>query len=66
MITLPRKQLAELAGSSRKSRVIAWLDSKRIPYLIGLDGWPRVSAAVVGARLGESTPSRPEPSLHLT
>lgn len=63
MQTLTKKELVSLAGSPRKKTVIEWLDHQRIPYLIGVDGWPRVSAAVIGARLGETLPGKPEPKL---
>jgi hypothetical protein len=63
MQTLDKKQLIALVRSPRKKAVIGWLDQQRIPYLVGADGWPRVSAAVISARLGETVQSKPEPRL---
>ena len=41
-----------------------WLDSERIPYLVGADGWPKVSAVVVDSRLG-AIGQKHEPQLRL-
>lgn len=62
---LTTDELRELSGCGRKSTVLGWLDSQRIPYIVGADGWPRVSRAVICARLGESLNPKPEPRLHL-
>lgn len=58
-------ELCELSGAKRRSNIQQWLDAQRIPYLIGADGWPRVSRAVVCSRLGESLNPAREPKLHL-
>ncbi|MCB1955228.1 MAG: DUF4224 domain-containing protein [Zoogloeaceae bacterium] len=63
MKTLTKQQLIDLCGARRKALIIQWLKSERIPYLLGRDGWPRVSCTVIGSRLGETTPQRAEPQL---
>jgi hypothetical protein len=37
-----RAELQEFAGRVRKSAVRAWLDSRRVPYILDADDWPKV------------------------
>lgn len=62
---LTQEDLTDLCGRKRKASVREWLDAEHIPYLVGADGWPRVSRAVICARLGESLQPAREPRLHL-
>lgn len=62
---LTGEELAGLSGRKQKARIREWLDAEHIPYIVSADGWPRVSRAVICARLGESQPPKREPRLHL-
>jgi len=63
---LTRADLIALSGRISARGVRRWLDAQRIPYLVGADGWPRVSQAVIAARLGEAAPAPRAPRLRLT
>lgn len=62
---LTADELRELTGAKRRATISRWLDDQRIPYLVGVDGWPRVSRVVISARVGESMQASREPRLHL-
>lgn len=63
-LTLTRDELRDLSGRLRRSAVIRWLDSQRIPYLLDADGWPKVlRAAVLDQRI--ERPQSSEPRLRL-
>lgn len=63
---LTTSNLRQLTGLQRPSSVRRWLDSQRIPYLVGADGWPRVLHAVIMERMGaQIEPPSPEPRLRL-
>lgn len=57
-------QLKELTGCKRKSGMVAWLKDRRYPFEIGADGWPKVLATYVQAKLG-GIPHKHEPRLRL-
>ena len=61
---LSNSELVTLSGRHRPSAIMRWLDSERIPYLVGADGWPKVSAVVVDSRLG-AIGQKHEPQLRL-
>lgn len=63
MIT-PRSTLQDVTGLQRPSAIRRWLDREKIPYLIGVDNWPRVSQEVIEGRLkGESKVTTREPKV---
>jgi hypothetical protein len=59
--------LKEITGLERPSAIKRFLDSKRIPYMPGADGWPRVLSAVLIEKLGGKVESQSsnEPQLRL-
>lgn len=61
---LSRENLIALAGSSRPKVVARWLGKQGIPFVVGIDGWPRVLCSVVEARMGGLTQPKREPRLH--
>ena len=44
---LTREELEALTERKRKADQVAWLRKRRIPYLIGANGHPRVSRSYV-------------------
>ena len=61
---LTKTELAELSGRNRPAAIKRWLDHERIPYIVGADGWPKVSAVVIDSRLG-AIGQKHEPQLRL-
>lgn len=51
---LSPEELAELTGSPRKARQIAWLREHGYLFELGLDGQPKVLRAAVEAKLSPS------------
>lgn len=47
MQVLTKQELRELSGLKRPSSIAAWASSKGLHYLVGADGWPRISRAAV-------------------
>lgn len=65
---LTRATLLEMTGLKRPSAICRFLDGKRVPYLSGADGWPRVLEEAIVNRLGgKSAPVQNfrEPKLRL-
>ena len=60
---LTRSDLIALAGTSRPKIVARWLAREGLPYIVGVDGWPRVLVSVVEARMGGMTQQKREPRL---
>ena len=60
---LARTELIALAGTSRPKVVARWLTREGIPYVVGVDGWPRVLVSVVEARMGVMSQTKREPRL---
>lgn len=59
-----QETLTELTGLKRPSAVRRWLDREHIPYMVGVDGWPRVLQATIMERLGgKPAQAKPEPQL---
>lgn len=60
---LSREELEALTERKRKADQVAWLRSRRIPYLVGANGHPRVSRAFVENVLaGRRNVTEPEPN----
>ncbi|OLU25445.1 hypothetical protein BVH03_17455 [Pseudomonas sp. PA15(2017)] len=62
---LTQAEVIELTGYQRPSAQIRWLDSHKVPYLIGGDGRPKVLRAPLVERLGgvPAVAVKPEPRL---
>lgn len=60
-------EIIDLTGYQRPSAQIRWLNSQKIPYLVGGDGRPKVLRAALIARLDGATLAAPkrEPRLRL-
>ena len=43
-------ELATLAGSPQRARIIGWLNAARVPHVVGLHGWPLVYRTKLLAR----------------
>ena len=47
---LSNAELVKLSGRHRPSAIMRWLDSERIPYLVGADGWPRLAGTLLDTK----------------
>lgn len=61
---LTRENLIELTGRERPTAIARWLTREGFPFVVGMDGWPRVLVSVVEARMGASVQPKREPRLH--
>lgn len=59
-----REELQELSHRTRRSAVIAWLKSIKVPFVPDADGWPKVLRSAILDDRGEQ-PQATEPALHL-
>jgi len=57
-----REELQEMAGRTRRSAVVRWLDARQIPYVLDADGWPKVLRTAVLDQ-SHATPHPAEPQL---
>lgn len=62
---LTRIELHDLIGTERPATARRWLDGQHIPYLVGIDGWPRVLRSEILHRLGSKESAKPTPQLRL-
>lgn len=63
---LSRQDLIELVGTERPSAAARWLQQNGIPYVTGIDKWPRVLTSVIEAKMGGSLSTlAKEPRLRL-
>lgn len=63
---LTRADLIELTGYQRPAAIMRWLTKNGYPFAVAGDGWPRVMADAVRARLiGLNSIQKPQPRLRL-
>lgn len=65
---MTRDELAELTGRKQRAKVAEWLRENGYKFDLAADGWPRVLAAAVEARLMPSArhrkPTEPDFSVY--
>jgi len=64
-VFLTEEELRTLSGKQKASAQARWLQSERIPHIIGGDGKPKVLRELVLARLGGTAQTPHEPKLRL-
>lgn len=60
-----RDELRDLAGRTRRSAVIRWLEARQIPFVKDADGWPKVlRTAILDQPAPTPHPAGPQLNFH--
>ena len=56
---LTKQDIQTISGAKMRKKIIPWLRSNGIPYIMDATGWPLVAESVLQAKLGAPTKKEP-------
>lgn len=59
---LTKEDIQTISGAKTRKKIIPWLRSSGIPYIMDATGWPLVAESVLQAKLG--VPIKKEPRIN--
>ena len=56
---LTKQDIQTISGAKMRKKIIPWLRSNGIPYIMDATGWPLVAESVLQAKLGATVKKEP-------